>query len=36
VVSAPIGFGRLHVSPVMSRYLTRYPEVSGDCGCRTA
>src|SRR6476619_6727643 len=28
VVSAPIGFGRLHVSPVMSAYLTRYPEVS--------
>jgi DNA-binding transcriptional LysR family regulator len=30
VVSAPIGFGRLHVSPVMSRYLARYPEVSGE------
>jgi DNA-binding transcriptional LysR family regulator len=30
VVSAPIGFGRLHVSPVMSVYLMRYPEVSGD------
>src|SRR5207253_2220384 len=30
VVSAPIGFGRLHVSPVMSAYLKRYPEVSGD------
>jgi DNA-binding transcriptional LysR family regulator len=29
-VSAPIGFGRLHVSPVMSAYLTRYPEVSGE------
>src|ERR1700736_6419346 len=28
VVSAPIGFGRLHVSPVMSAYLTRYPEVA--------
>ena len=28
VVSAPIGFGRLHVSPVMSKYLARYPEVS--------
>jgi len=27
VVSAPIGFGRLHVSPVMSAYLMRYPEV---------
>lgn len=30
VVSAPIGFGRLHVSPVMSAYLARYPEVSGE------
>ena len=30
VVSAPIGFGRLHVSPVMSAYLKRYPDVSGD------
>jgi DNA-binding transcriptional LysR family regulator len=30
VVSAPIGFGRLHVSPVMSAYLTHYPEVSGE------
>src|SRR5258705_222939 len=30
VVAAPIGFGRLHVSPVMSAYLTRYPEVSGE------
>src|ERR1700716_1756514 len=29
VVSAPIGFGRLHVSPVMSAYLKRYPEVFG-------
>src|ERR1700692_4873516 len=29
VVSAPIGFGRLHVSPLMSAYLKRYPEVSG-------
>jgi DNA-binding transcriptional LysR family regulator len=28
VVSAPIGFGRLHVSPVMSAYLKLYPEVS--------
>jgi DNA-binding transcriptional LysR family regulator len=28
VVSAPVGFGRLHVSPVMSVYLRRYPEVS--------
>jgi DNA-binding transcriptional LysR family regulator len=30
VVSAPLGFGRLHVSPVMSAYLKRYPEVSGE------
>jgi DNA-binding transcriptional LysR family regulator len=30
VVSAPIGFGRLHVSPVMSAYLMRYPEVAGE------
>jgi DNA-binding transcriptional LysR family regulator len=30
VASAPIGFGRLHVSPVMSRYLARYKEVSGE------
>ncbi len=30
VVSAPVGFGRLHVSPVMSEYLKRYNEVSGD------
>src|SRR3954468_2041185 len=30
VVSAPIGFGRLHVSPVMSTYLQRYPDVSGE------
>jgi DNA-binding transcriptional LysR family regulator len=30
VVSAPIGFGRLHVSPVMSKYLAHYPEVSGE------
>ena len=30
VVSAPRGFGRLHVSPVMSAYLKRYPEVSGE------
>jgi DNA-binding transcriptional LysR family regulator len=28
VVSAPIGFGRLHVSPVISEYLRRYREVS--------
>jgi DNA-binding transcriptional LysR family regulator len=30
VVSAPVGFGRLHVSPVMSAYLRRYREVSGE------
>jgi DNA-binding transcriptional LysR family regulator len=30
VVSAPVGFGRLHVSPLMSAYLTRYPDVSGE------
>ncbi len=30
VVSAPVGFGRLHVSAVMSAYLMRYPEVSGE------
>jgi DNA-binding transcriptional LysR family regulator len=30
VVSAPIGFGRLHVSPLVSEYLKRHPEVSGD------
>jgi DNA-binding transcriptional LysR family regulator len=30
VVSAPIGFGRLHVSPLMSDYLGRYPEVSAE------
>jgi DNA-binding transcriptional LysR family regulator len=30
VVSAPIGFGRLHVSPLVPQYLKRYPEVSVD------
>src|ERR1700722_9623795 len=30
VISGPIGFGRLHVSPVMSTYLKRYPEVSSE------
>jgi DNA-binding transcriptional LysR family regulator len=30
VVSAPLGFGRLHVSPVMSTYLARYPEVTAE------
>ncbi|MDB5580864.1 MAG: LysR family transcriptional regulator, partial [Bradyrhizobium sp.] len=29
-VSAPVGFGRLHVSPVMSAWLTRYPDVAGE------
>lgn len=28
VVSAPVGFGRLHVSPVMTAFLKRYPEVT--------
>jgi DNA-binding transcriptional LysR family regulator len=30
VVSAPLGFGRIHVSPVVAAYLKRYPEVSAD------
>src|ERR1700738_1888368 len=30
VVSAPLRFGRLHVSPVVSAYLMRYPDVSAD------
>lgn len=30
VVSAPLGFGRRHVTPLMSTYLKRYPEVAGD------
>jgi DNA-binding transcriptional LysR family regulator len=30
LVSAPVGFGRLHVSPVISVYLKRYPEVSAE------
>ena len=30
VVSAPVGFGRLHVSPVMSAYLKRHGEVIGE------
>ncbi len=34
VVSAPVGFGRLHVSPVVSTYLARYPDVS--CELRLA
>ena len=34
VVSAPVGFGRRHVSPVVSTYLSRYPGVS--CELRLA
>jgi DNA-binding transcriptional LysR family regulator len=30
VVSAPVGFGRLHVAAVMSEYLKRHREVSAD------
>jgi DNA-binding transcriptional LysR family regulator len=30
VVSAPVGFGRLHVSPMMSAYLKRYGDVSAE------
>jgi DNA-binding transcriptional LysR family regulator len=30
VVSAPVGFGRIHVTPLMSVYLQRYPDVSGE------
>jgi DNA-binding transcriptional LysR family regulator len=30
VVSAPYGFGRLHVSPLMSAYLKTYPEVTAE------
>src|SRR3954466_9302460 len=30
VVSAPNGFGRIHVAPVFSTYLKHYPEVSGE------
>jgi DNA-binding transcriptional LysR family regulator len=30
VVSAPFGFGRLHVGPALSAYLKRYPEVTGE------
>src|SRR5882757_1339018 len=29
-ISAPVGFGRLHVSRVVSAYLNRYPEVGAD------
>lgn len=34
VVSAPVGFGRLHVGPIMTAYLTRYPDVA--CELRLA
>jgi DNA-binding transcriptional LysR family regulator len=34
VISAPVGFGRRHVSPVVSTYLSRYPDVS--CELRLA
>jgi DNA-binding transcriptional LysR family regulator len=30
VVSVPVGFGRLHVSPVMNTYLKRYRDVSAE------
>jgi DNA-binding transcriptional LysR family regulator len=30
IVSAPMGFGRIHVTPLISLYLERYPEVSGE------
>ena len=30
VVSAPVGFGRLHVGPVMTAYLKRYPEIGAE------
>jgi DNA-binding transcriptional LysR family regulator len=30
IVSAPVGFGRIHVTPLMSAYLQRYPDVSGE------
>jgi DNA-binding transcriptional LysR family regulator len=30
VISAPVGFGRLHVSHMVSAYLKRYPEVGAD------
>src|ERR1700737_2705183 len=29
-ISAPVGLGRLHVSPMVSAYLKRYPEVGAD------
>jgi DNA-binding transcriptional LysR family regulator len=30
VISVPVGFGRLHVSPVLTAYLKRYREVSAE------
>jgi DNA-binding transcriptional LysR family regulator len=30
VVSAPLGFGRIHVTPLFSAWLKRYPDVSGE------
>uniref|UniRef100_Q07JZ5 Transcriptional regulator, LysR family n=1 Tax=Rhodopseudomonas palustris (strain BisA53) TaxID=316055 RepID=Q07JZ5_RHOP5 len=30
VVSAPFGFGRVHVTPLISAWLKRYPEVAGE------
>jgi DNA-binding transcriptional LysR family regulator len=30
VISAPVGFGRLHVSPMVTAYLKRYPDVDAD------
>jgi DNA-binding transcriptional LysR family regulator len=30
VISAPVGFGRLHVSPMVTTYLKRFPEVGVD------
>ncbi|MET0969108.1 MAG: LysR family transcriptional regulator [Tardiphaga sp.] len=30
VVSAPVGFGRIHVTPLMSAYLQRYADVAGE------
>src|ERR1700682_1896053 len=30
VVSAPVGFGRIHVTPLISAWLKRYPDASGE------
>jgi DNA-binding transcriptional LysR family regulator len=30
-VTAPVLFGRLYVTPIVTEYLTRYPEVSASC-----